>query len=195
MINRLFLICTAIVVFAVVPSLAGPSKGCNKINFYGSYTAPDLNRDVFGDGTSVHSLAFQLTINSDGTASQFWTGLPDYLLNAGTGSAQIGSWTCRSDGKLVVVLIQATFIPAYTPAEGGTNPNVVRPDVELYKHFRTTYLFSVDDVNTLTKIQSRTRSYIPNEDPTNPAMGALNPPNLTPVTYNRLIATDADLVP
>ena len=56
-------------------------------------------------------------------------------------------------------------------------------------------LFSLDDVNTLTKIQSRTRQYNPNEDPTDATAGTLNNPNLTPVTYTRLVATDADLVP
>ena len=193
MINKLFLVCIATLVFASASFAA--STGCKSGKFYGSYTAPDPGRDVFFDGSVVHNLTFQLTLSSDGTASQFWTGLPDFLLNAGTGSTQIGSWTCRADGKLVVVLIQAAFVPAESVAEGGTNPNVIRPDITLYKHFRTTYLFSVDDVNTLTKIQSRTRQYNPNEDPTDATAGTLNNPNLTPVTYTRLVATDADLVP
>src|SRR5258706_787223 len=100
MFNKIILTIAAITIFTAVPSLA--ATGCNKIKFFGSYTSPQLNDDVFGDGSAIHSFAFQLTLQSDGTANQYWTGLPDYIMNLGTGSAQIGSWTCRSDGKLVV---------------------------------------------------------------------------------------------
>ena len=189
MFQKMIIVFVALVVFTVVPAMADQT-GCKKINFTGSYLTPDLNRDVFFDGSVFHSLVFQLTLNSDGTANQYWTGLPDYLINLGTGSPQIGSWTCRNDGKLVVILIQGT----YFPVQPGSNPNITTPDVELSRHFRTTYLFSVDDVNTLTKIQSRTRRYTPAEDPTDPAVGTLAATNNTAVVYKRLTATDADLL-
>jgi hypothetical protein len=189
MLRKLLISMIAIAIFSAVPALAGPG-GCNKIKFFGSYTSPDLNRDVFGDGSSVHSLVFQLTLHADGTANQYWTGLPDYMLNAGSGSPQIGSWTCRNDGKLVVTLIQASYFPIPT----GGNPNIITSDIELSRHFRTTYLFSVDDENTLTKLQSRTRRYQPTEDPTDPTAGTLAAANNTTSTYKRLIASDADLL-
>lgn len=189
MLRKLLISMIAIAIFSVVPALAGPG-GCSKIKFFGSYTSPDLNRDVFLDGSSVHSLVFQLTLNADGTANQYWTGLPDYMLNAGSGSPQIGSWTCRNDGKLVVTLIQGSYFPIPT----GGNPNIVTSDIELSRHFRTTYLFSVDDENTLTKLQSRTRRYLPTEDPTDPTAGTLAAANNTTSTYKRLIASDADLL-
>jgi hypothetical protein len=180
---------SAIVMLMSVCALANPKTGCQKFNFNGSFLLPNPNVDVFSDGTVVHSLAFQLTIHSDGTANQYWTGLPDFILNAGTGSPQIGSWTCRSDGKLIVNLIQGS----YFPIAPGEYPLPVTPDVELISHSRTTYLFSVDDENTLTRIQSRTRSYQPNEDPTDPNGGHLLALRVTTATYKRLVATDTDL--
>ena len=190
MTKKVFLCIFALAIFAVVPANAAP-KGCKKFSFYGSYTAPDVNRDIFGDGSSVHSLVFQLTINSDGTANQYWTGLPDYLMNAGSGSPQIGSWTCRSDGNLVVTLIQGTYFPIDSTSG---NPNILASDIELAQHFRTTYLFSVDDENTITRQQSRTRRYLRTDDPTDPNGGALFPLNNTVVTFRRLAATGADLL-
>jgi hypothetical protein len=189
MFSKVMLIIAAIAIFTVVPVLAG-STGCNKIKFFGSYTRPVLNQDIFGDGTAIHSTLFQLNLNSDGTAIQYWTGLPDYAINAGTGSQWIGSWVCRSDGKLVVTLVSATYVPV--PA--GAHPQVTSQDVELLQHSRTTYLYSVDDENTLTRIQARTRSYTPAEDPTNPSGGTLGPLNTATVTYTRLVASDADLL-
>jgi hypothetical protein len=183
-----------IAVFIALPAIVSAATGCNKIKFFGSYTSPDINHDDFFDGSVVHSFVFQLNLNSDGTAMQYWTGLPEYELNLGSGSPQIGSWTCRNDGKLVVTLIQASFIPALAVSEGGTNPNVTRPDIELLRHSRTTYLFSVDDDNTLTKLQSRSRRYLPNADPTDPLGGTLAPINNVSATYKRLVASDADLV-
>jgi hypothetical protein len=190
MFNRFLLVATASLVFLAIPALATPKTGCRKFNFTGSFLAPDLNRDVFGDGSTIHSFAFQLTLNSDGTATQYWTGLPDYALNLGTGSPQIGSWTCRDDGKLIISLIQAS----YAPVGPGPNPNVVNADVELFSHSRTTYLFSVDNDNTLTRLQSRTRTYDPSEDPTNASAGTLGTLSTLTRTYTRQSATDADLL-
>jgi hypothetical protein len=190
MFSKVLLIIAAIAIFMVVPSFGGPATGCNKIKFLGSYTRPVLNQDILLDGTVIHSTAFQLNLSSDGTAIQYWTGFPDYAINTGTGSPWIGSWTCRIDGKLVVTFISATF----APVSAGSNPYVTAQDVALDGHARTTYLFSVDDQNTLTKIQSRSRFYAPTEDPTDEAGGILG--NLSTITYSykRLIASDADLL-
>jgi len=185
------LITAALIALFVVPVFAAPpGTGCNKIKFWGSYTRPTLNVDVFGDGTAYHSFLFQLTLNSDGTATQTWTGATDYLMNAGTGTPWIGSWTCRQDGKLVVTMITASFFPV------GPNPNppIINADLELSGHTRLTYLFSVDDENTLTRLQARSRNYGPNADPTDPNGGTLRPLTVTTATYKRLVATDADLL-
>jgi len=166
------------------------STGCKKFNFVGSFTRPQLNVDVFGDNSVRHSWVYQLTLHSDGTATQYWTGALDFPLNTGTAAPWTGSWLCRDDGKLVVTVITAN----YTPVAAGSNPNVSVQDVSLISHIRTTYLFSVDSANTLTRVQVRTRTYGPNDDPTDPAGGTLNPVVLTTVTYTRLVASDADLL-
>lgn len=187
MYKRMMLVSLAIAVLMVVPSFAD-TTGCKKGEFFGSYTRTELNQDVFGDGSAIHTFIYQLNLHSDGTATQYWTGLNDYLITLGTGSPWTGSWTCRGDGKLVVTLIVATYFPV------TGNPNVASPDVELGSHFRDTYLFNVVDENTLIRIQSRRRAYLPAGDPTNPTGGTLGPLSTTPVTYNRLVASDADLL-
>ncbi len=190
MFRRTIIALAFITTFMSVTSLATPRTGCRKFNVIGTFLAPSQS-DVFRDGQVIHDLAFQLTLSSDGTVSQYWTGLPDYLINAGTGSPQIGSWTCRDDGKLVIVWMSASYAPATT----ADDPHIVSQDVVLIGHFRTTYLFSVADDNTLTRVQSRTRSYDTNEDPTNPNGGTLGAINTTTTTtYKRLTASDADLL-
>lgn len=190
MLKKMALALAALTIFMVVPTLAGPATGCNKIKFFGSYTRPSLNVNVLGDGTVIHSYVFQLNLHSDGIATQNWTGFPDYIINGGTGTPWTGSWTCRADGKLVVTLITGS----YFPVAANTYPNAPLDDIELVSHSRTTYLFSVDDANTLTRIQARARTYGPNDDPTNAAGGQLGTLNTDNYTYTRLVATDADLV-
>ncbi|HVQ55117.1 MAG TPA: hypothetical protein VMS29_00050 [Pyrinomonadaceae bacterium] len=184
---RMMLVSLAIAVLMVVPSFAD-STGCKKGEFFGSYTRPELSQDVLGDGSAIHSFTYQLNLHNDGTATQYWTGLNDYLITLGTGSPWTGSWTCRSDGKLIVTMIVASYFPV------TNNQNVTSPDVELRSHFRDTYLFNVVDENTLIRIQSRRRAYLPAADPTNPAGGTLGPLSTTSVAYNRLVASDADLL-
>lgn len=119
---------------------------------------------------------------------QYWTGLPDYAMNLGTGSELTGSWTCRADGKLVIQYISATYVPTSISA------NTPNPDVELFRHTRVTALFDVPDDNTLVRIQARARTYAPDADPTNPTGGTLGNLSTTPITYNRFVASDADLL-
>ena len=188
MLKRAIIALAVITIFMTVSAMATPRTGCKKFNFLGTFLSPSQS-DVFGDG-NIHKFAFQLTLNGDGTVNQFWTGLPDYIINAGTGSSQIGSWTCRDDGKLVIVWIQASYLPV-TPSEYSV---LTSQDVELLTHSRTTYLFSVEDDNTVTRIQSRTRRYTPTQDPTDAAGGTLLAPSSTVVTYKRLVASDADLL-
>src|SRR6266487_7191479 len=88
-------------VFMVIPAFA--DAGCKNGKFVGSYTRPQILNDIWGDSTGVnHTVLFQLNLQSDGTVFQYWTGLPDLMLNGGTGSPNVGSWKCRDDGKLVV---------------------------------------------------------------------------------------------
>ena len=117
------------------------------------------NVDIFGDGSVIHSFANQLTLHSDGNVNQYFTGLPDYLINVGSGTPSIGSWTCRNDGMLVVTYLSATYVPS---VPSGNAPN---PDITLLRHVRVTGLFSVEDQNTLKRIQARARVYNPSARP------------------------------
>ena len=189
MFKKMIFVLLALVIFSFASS-AEAATGCKKFNFTGSFTRPQLNFDVFGDGSVTHSFVYQLNLHTDGTATQYWTGADDFMMNAGTGSPWTGSWKCRDDGKLVVTLITANYIPV----SAGSNPNLTVADVSLLSHVRTTYLFSVDSENTLTRVQVRSRTYGPNADPTDPAGGTLGALNTQTFTYTRLVATDADLL-
>ena len=174
---------TLIVLFVATPAFAGDK--CTKGNFVGSYTSVQLNRDVFGDGSVLHTYVLQLTLHSDGTAHLFFTGFPDYVMTAGTGTPNIGSWTCRADDQLVVNVIHPFYLPTVVD---GVN------DVSLSRNFKDTTLFTITDDNTLTQTQSRRRRYTPTQDPTDPTAGTLLPLNTTAVVFKRLIASDADLL-
>lgn len=170
-------VCTAVPAFAV--------DKCSKGKFVGTYTRPDLNRDIFGDGSVIHSFAQQLTLSSDGTARLDFTGFPDYILTIGTGAVQVGSWVCRADGKLVVNMIGANYEPAVV---NGVN------DLVLASNIRDSYLFTITDDNTLTRDLFRRRRYTPAQDLTDPTAGILLPALTTTPVYTRVIASDADLV-
>ena len=186
MLKKMLFALSVITIFMAMPAFAAQS--CKNVKFFGSYTQPLANFDVFGNGTVIHNYVNQLTLHEDGTANSYSTAYNDYLVNLGTNSPAIGSWTCRGDGKLVVVLTTALFIPS---VPDGNAPN---PDVTLYQHFRTTYLFAVEDENTIKRLQSRSRRYTPSQDPSDPNGGTLGTINNTESTYKRLIATDADLL-
>ena len=189
MFNKLFLLFVAVAIFAVVPAVAGPT-GCNRIKFQGTYTRASVNQDVLGDGTVFHSYVFQFEIRADGTASMHSSAYYDFMVNTGSNSPGIGTWTCRADGKLVVSVLAGLLYPIGP----NTNPQLPSADISLEQHIRTTYLISVDDVNTITVVQSRNRFYDATEDPTNPAGGVLGALNTTPRAYTRFTASDGDLL-
>jgi len=186
----------ALSVFMVTPAFPQGIAGCKTGKFIGSYTTLVTFPDVWGDGTLVLNQTIrQLTLHSDGTANQEDTAAPDIMLSGGTFSSQIGSWTCRSDGQLVVTLIWAN----YNPTNDAVNHAVVTPipppvDILLSGHTRATYLFSVTDANTLTRIQARNRNYDQTQDPTDPTGGVLGPLTANVRVYKRLVASDADLL-
>ena len=186
MLKRIVFVLAMVTILSAIPAFAG--SGCKNGKFVGSYTLTTPNVDVFGDGSVVHTYVFQLTLNDDGNANLYWTGYNDYFTNQGTGSPAIGNWTCRNDGKLVVNLISATYFPSFPTG------NAPSPDVTLALHFRTTYLFSVEDENTLKRVQSRTRRYTPAQDPSDPNGGTLGAINNNATTYKRVVASDADLL-
>lgn len=190
MLNKTLLGIAVCAIFMAVPAIAAPATGCNKFKFTGSYVRT-VTAVPLSDGSVQHKTVFQLNLNADGTAVQNWTGFLDYAINTGAGSLYFGSWTCRADGKLIVTLISAN----YFPVAANSNPEVTSQDIAIVSHSRTTYLYSVDDANTLTRVLARTRVYLPNEDPTDPAAGSLpqQPSTATPV-FKRLVATDDDLL-
>ena len=186
MLKKVTFFLMVLTIFTVTSAFA--NSGCKNGKFVGTYTLAIPNVDVLGDGSVIHSFANQLTLHSDGNVNQYFTGLPDYMLNTGSGTPQIGSWTCRNDGMLVVTYLSATYVPS---VPSGSAPT---PDITLLRHVRVTGLFSVEDKNTLKRVQARARIYNPSQDPTDPNGGTLGALSTTPITYNRLIASDADLL-
>ena len=194
--KNVMLALVALSVFMVIPAFA-QDKGCKNIKFYGSYTLTDATRtDIWGDGTNVsHTLIFQLNLHSDGTADQYFTGAPDLMLSIASVSSWIGSWKCREDGNLVVTAIRATYLPTTDAKNHPTTvPNPPPVDLILGFHTRTTWLFSVTDANTLTRIQSRARRYTVTQDPSDPNGGTLLDLKTNQLIYKRLTASDADLL-
>jgi len=190
----------ALSVFMVTPSFAqgqqGQNAGCWSGTFVGSYTLLVTFPDLWGDRSNlVHQTIGQLNLHSDGTATQEGSYAPDLLLSFGTETPRAGSWKCRSDGKLVVTLIFAQYVPTTDAINHpSTVPNPPPVDLLLSGHFRNTYLFSVTDANTLTRIKLRSRFYDPSQDPTNPNGGVLQPLNTNVAVYKRVVASDADLL-
>jgi hypothetical protein len=180
----------------VLPAFPQGIAGCRTGLFIGTYTHLVTYSDIWMDGSDVlNQTISQITLHLDGTANEFDTAWPDLMLSLGTSSPLIGSWTCRSDGKLVVTMIAASYAPT-TDAKlhPKTVPNPPPVDLLLYEHYRLTYLFSVTDVNTLTMTEYRVRQYAATADPTNPAGGVLQPLNTVDLVYQRLVASDADLL-
>lgn len=186
MLKKIVFALAVMTVFMAIPAFA--NSGCKNGKFVGSYTQTTADVDIFGDGSVIHTYVFQLTLNNDGTANLYWTGYNDYFTNQGNGSPSFGSWTCRNDGKLVVNLIGATYLPS---VPSGNAPS---PDVTLRLHTRTTLLFSITDENTITRIQGRSRRYAVSEDPADPNGGILGPLSNAVNIYKRVVATDADLL-
>jgi len=88
---------------------------CKDKNVVGSYTQvsqysyPDYY-GVVRDRTYVH----QLNLNAGGTALLMWTASRDLMINGASDTVQLGSWTCRYDGKLLVTTLAGVHsgIPA-----------------------------------------------------------------------------------
>ena len=189
--KQIWLLAAALLIFTALPAIAGPKIGCNQFKFTGSFTRPRLNEDVLGDG-DIHNYVNQLNIGADGSLIVVWTAAPDYMINAGTGTPFVGSWTCQPDGKLLVNFIYATFVPVL-PIQDTTG-QLTSQDIKLANHFRVTQLWTVDSDNQITVVQSRTRTYQAADDPTNPALGVLGAITTTTATYTRLVPSDADLL-
>jgi hypothetical protein len=117
------------------------------------------------------------------------------MLTGGGVTPFVGSWRCRRDGKLVVTLLDAVYGTTTDAVNHPTTvPNPPPVDLFLISNQRFTYLFNVNDDNSITRIQFRKRVYLPSEDPSNPAGGTLSPLNSNEVVYKRVVASDADLL-
>ena len=190
MFKKMSLVVLALVVLSLAGSARANFTGCRIHHFFGTFNRVLPNVDVFGDGSAVHTYVYQLQIHFDGSVTQQITSAPDFMINAGYENEFKGTWSCRADGKLVITAIAG----GYNPVNSAENPNAVVPDIQLNGYTRATYLFSVDTDNTLTRIQVRARSYGPNDDPTDPNGGHLGPLVTRTAVYNRLVASDADLL-
>jgi len=183
-------------VFMVTPAFSQGNEGCKNGKFIGSYTTLFTFLDVWSDGTNVEQqLINQLNLHSDGTVTDDRAGGPDLMLSFGLATTGVGSWTCRSDGKLVVTEILAVYEPTTDAINHPTTvPSPPPVDLILFQHIRRTSLYSVTDANTLTRIQARDRTYDPTQDPTDPNGGVLGSLNTDVVVYKRVVASDADLL-
>ena len=80
----------ALSVFIVLPAFPQGVAGCKTGIFIGPYTHLDTIPDVWGDGSNVENQTIrQLTLHSDGTATEDGTGSPDIMLSTGTISSGI----------------------------------------------------------------------------------------------------------
>lgn len=184
----------ALSVLMATPAFPQGVAGCKTGLFVGSYTHLDTFPDIWGDGSNVLNQTIrQLTLHSDGTATEEFTAAPDIMLSTGTASSRVGSWSCRADGKLVVTLIWAVYAPTAAAGSHGISPTPP-VDILLVGHFRATYLISVTDANTLTRTQVRARFYDATQDPTDPTGGTLGRLNTNVLVYTRLVASDSDLL-
>ena len=172
-----------------IPALAdNDNAGCKNGKFVGSYTTALPNQDVFGDGNFIHTWIYQLNLHSDGTADQNFTAGLEFPINTGSQGPWIGSWICRSDGKLVVTLLRSFYNPT------GPTLDTTYADIQLGGYNRFNFLFSVEDNNTLKRVLRRYRTYGANDDPTDPNGGTLHPLETNQVVYKRVVASDADLL-
>jgi hypothetical protein len=177
------------VLFMAVPAFADDDNaGCKNGKFVGSYNAVFADQDVFGNGSVIHTWIQQLNLHNDGIADLTYSSGLDYPINTGSQGPWIGSWQCRSDGKLIVTLLRSFYI------NRGPTANTTYADIELGGYNRFTYLFSVEDKNTINRIGRRIRSYGPNEDPTDPNGGVLRPLETNEIIFKRLKTSDADLL-
>jgi hypothetical protein len=186
----------ALSIFMVTPVFPQGNAGCKNGKFIGSYTHVDDFPDIWGDMSNIeHQIIQQLNLHSDGTVTQENAGGPDIMLSAGLSTTLVGSWKCRNDGMLVVTVIFDVYVPTTDAINHpSTVPSPPPVDLFLFQHVRATYLFSVTDTNTLTRIQTRSRRYAASEDPTDPTGGILGPLRTGVVVYKRLVASDADLL-
>jgi len=184
MLRKIALITIILMVFATVETFA---DSCATGNFVGTYTRSSPATDPVGNG-ELHAFVFQLTLHADGTVTQYWTGLPDYQMNTGSGTINIGAWKCKDNGNILVTVLSANYLPAPADPNLGTVD-----DIKLVGHSRTTFVLNVDSNNQLTRLKSVTRTYAPSQDPSDPNGGTLDPINTTQVVYKRLVASGADL--
>jgi hypothetical protein len=190
------LVVLSLLMVVAAPANAQGILGCKTFRFIGSYTRTIPSLDVWGDGSAVaHTFLYQLTLSIDGSAIQEYTGGPDIMLSGGLATTSVGSWKCRSDGKLVVALIGSAYAPTRDAINHPTTVPYPPPiDLLLASSQRLTYLFTVTNENTLSRIQARVRTYLPAEDPADPNAGTLGPLSNISVTYKRVLASDADLL-
>lgn len=194
--KAIFVLLVSSLLIVSLPANAQGIAGCKTGKFVGSYTTAVPITDVWGDGSGVaHTYLFQLNLHADGIVTQEFTGSPDIMLSGGAGTPFVGSWACRKDGKLVVTMLTAVYLPTTDainhPASVPAPPPV---DLLLAGNSRLTYLFVVTDDNTLTRTESRRRGYPSPSDPSDPNGGILGPLNTTEVVYTRVVASDADLL-
>ena len=184
----------ALSMFLALPAFAKKNaNACKDKDVMGPYL-----RTVAGAGFNDGYGNFQertylrsILLGSGGIVHQYdGIGL-DVALNDAVRSEWNGSWACQDDGSLIVVVYHAIFLPV--PAD-GIFPGSVH---DLYHSFneKTTYRFSVDSQDQLTLTEAVVRSYDMFEDPQDPLAGFLSPVFPSSATYNRLKATDADLLP
>ena len=189
----------AIIALSAFIALPAFASNCKSEKFVGTFIRVDTtSTDSIGENQPQTSI-WQLNLHDDGTADERDAVWLDFPLNTGTDAQYIGNWKCRSDGYLVVTLITAIYNPisaafiVTNQVPLGSIPTPA-PDITLGGYYKTTYLFSVQNADTLNAVKRRTKFYSSNQDPSNPALGVLGSLITTVVVYKRFEASDADLV-
>jgi hypothetical protein len=194
MFKKTIITLVALSVFMAFPALA-KNKGntCKERDVAGPYVRT-ISGAGFVDGYGVYqerTYFRSLTLGPAGTVHQFDGVGQDVMLNAGARSEWNGAWACQPDGSLVVVVYHAIFQPV---PQDTVFPGSVA-DLYHVLNEKTTYRFTVDSNDMLTLTEAVVRSYDMFEDPQDPSAGSLGPVFPGSATYNRLKATDADLLP
>jgi hypothetical protein len=194
MFKKATLVLAALSIFLVAPAFAKDKESkCKEKDVVGSYVSADpsslpipLDYYVPGfegvNGTRDVTYVFQLILQAGGTATLDWTGRSDYKMTEGTVSTYHGNWECRKDGTLLLTTIGAAYVPTdYNPYQDREVS-----DIQLAGHNRHNRLFSVDDEDTITMVQSVRRYYFPDQDPTDPLDGFPRPLTYPDIVFTRL---------
>lgn len=157
---------------------------CSKNKVAGSYT-----RTLFVDGgASPKTYLDQINLGREGTVYWFSVSGTDRIINLGGITPFVGSWKCRRDGTVLMNIITATLAPFVDPGSGIN-------DIDVRDYLRFTIVFSIEDKDTLKRVQSVGR-FMPasnDENPADPDVGTIFGVGTSPYFLKRFKPLESDL--